>query len=119
MRKFISEWGPDPRLDPVFLTFCKLHVVKLAWWYEDLLYERSVLSDVSIVSIVTYCRITVSEGSVHRVDRMLSFFFSRRNWDSPNPSPAGEFAPLSEWRGTLVGEKGGGRVPIPTRSFSC
>jgi hypothetical protein len=28
----------------------------------------------------------------HRVDRVLSFFSSRRNWDSPNPSPAGECA---------------------------
>ncbi len=29
----------------------------------------------------------------HRVDRVLSFFSSRRNWDSPTPSPAGECAP--------------------------
>ncbi len=30
----------------------------------------------------------------HRVGRVLSLFSSRRNWDSPNPSPAGECAPL-------------------------
>ncbi len=30
----------------------------------------------------------------HRAGRVLSFFSSRRNWDSPNPSPAGECAPL-------------------------
>ncbi len=29
----------------------------------------------------------------HRVGRVLSFFSSRRNWDSPNPSPAGECVP--------------------------
>jgi hypothetical protein len=29
----------------------------------------------------------------HRVGRLLSFFSSRRNWDSPNPSPSGECAP--------------------------
>jgi hypothetical protein len=29
----------------------------------------------------------------HRVGRVLSFFSSRRNCDSPNPSPAGECAP--------------------------
>jgi hypothetical protein len=29
----------------------------------------------------------------HRVDRVPSFFSSRRNWDCPNPSPAGECAP--------------------------
>ncbi len=41
-------------------------------------------------------------------------FSSRRNWDSPNPSPAGECAPFpfgSGGRGTLAGELGGGRVP--------
>ncbi len=37
---------------------------------------------------------------------MLSFFSSRRNWDSPNPSPAGECVPPSfgsGGRGTLDG----------------
>jgi hypothetical protein len=36
----------------------------------------------------------------HRVGRVVSFFSSRRNWDSPNPSPAGECAPpsLSQFR---------------------
>ncbi len=29
----------------------------------------------------------------HRVGRVLGFFSSRRNWDSPSPSPAGECAP--------------------------
>ncbi len=32
---------------------------------------------------------------IHRVVRELSFFSSRRNWDSPNPSPAGECAPTA------------------------
>ncbi len=48
-------------------------------------------------------------------------FSSRRNWDSPNPSPAGECAPLPPCfgaRGTLAGERGGGRVPIPTRGHT-
>jgi hypothetical protein len=35
----------------------------------------------------------------HRVGRELSFFSSRRNWDSPNPSPAGEYAPPPWFRG--------------------
>jgi hypothetical protein len=34
-----------------------------------------------------------SMGPIHRVGRVLSFFSSRQNWDSPNPSPAGECAP--------------------------
>jgi hypothetical protein len=49
-------------------------------------------------------------GYIHRVGRVLSFFSSRRNWDSPNPSPAGECAPStgSGRRGTLAGERGVG-----------
>ncbi len=52
---------------------------------------------------------------------MLSFFSSRRNWDSPNPSSAGEYAPPpfgTGKRGTLAGERGGGRVPIATRGHT-
>ncbi len=65
------------------------------------------------VSIYT----TQQEAPHHRVGRVLSFCFRRRSWDSPNPLPAGEFAPLfgTRGRGTLAGERGGGRVPIPTR----
>jgi hypothetical protein len=40
-------------------------------------------------------------------------FSSRRNWDSPNPSPAGECAP-PPWfggRGILAGERGGWESP--------
>jgi hypothetical protein len=29
----------------------------------------------------------------HKVGRVIIFFTSRRNWDSPNPSPVGECAP--------------------------
>ncbi len=56
--------------------------------------------------------------------RVLSFFSSRRNWDSLNPSPAaaGECVPIPPvpgggGRGTLAGERGVGRVPIPTRDI--
>ncbi len=46
-------------------------------------------------------------------------FSSRRNWDSPNPSPAGECAPpASGGSGTLACERGVGRVPIPTRGHT-
>ncbi len=59
------------------------------------------------------------ESVKHRAGRVLSFFSSRRNWDSPNPSSAGECVPPgSERRGTLAGERGGGRVPIPTRGHT-
>jgi hypothetical protein len=50
-------------------------------------------------------------------------FSCRRNWDSPSPSPAREcapFPPLWYWGGggTLAGEKGSGRVQIPTRGHT-
>jgi hypothetical protein len=55
-------------------------------------------------------------GYSHRVCRMPSFFSSRRNWDSPNPSPAGECAPsLGGGAHSLARGGGGGRVPIPTK----
>ncbi len=41
---------------------------------------------------------TGPECAVHRVDRVLRFFSSRRNWDSPTPSPAGNVPPYS-WSG--------------------
>jgi hypothetical protein len=45
----------------------------------------------------------------HRVGRVLRFFSSRRDWDSPNPSPAGECAPPPLVRGeghTRLQERG-------------
>jgi hypothetical protein len=53
----------------------------------------------------------------HRVGRVLGFFSSRRNWDSPTPLAAGGCAPPPLWsrgEGTLAGERGVGGVPIPT-----
>jgi hypothetical protein len=37
--------------------------------------------------------LAILRGATHRVGRVLSFFSSRWNWDSPNPSPARECAP--------------------------
>jgi hypothetical protein len=51
------------------------------------------------------------------MDRVLGFFSSRPNWDSPTPSPAGECMPLRfRKRDTLaIGEEGvGGSQKIPT-----
>jgi hypothetical protein len=39
------------------------------------------------------------EGKQHRVGRVLSFFSSRRNWDSPKPSAEGECGPPLWYRG--------------------
>jgi hypothetical protein len=57
----------------------------------------------------------------NRAGRVLSFFSIRRNWDSLNPSPAGECAPLPLVPGggaQLACERGGGRVPIPTMGYT-
>ncbi len=64
------------------------------------------------------CRLYVFKFT-YRVGRVLSFFSNRQNRDSPNPSPASECAPPRlGGRGTLAGERGGGRVPIPTRGHT-
>ncbi len=48
----------------------------------------------------------------HREDSVPGFFSSRRNWDSPILSPAGECAPPPLWG------RGGGGVPIPSRGHT-
>ncbi len=55
----------------------------------------------------------IAHREAHRV---LSFFSSRQNWDSPNPSHAGECAPLLVPGGGahLLARERGGRVPVPT-----
>jgi hypothetical protein len=48
-------------------------------------------------------------------------FSSRRDWDFPTPSPQASVPPPpfgSGGRGTLAGERGGGRVPIPMRGHT-
>ncbi len=55
----------------------------------------------------------------HRVDRVLSFFSSRPNWDFPTPSQADECVyPSPLWfrgggGGTLARGRGGWGSPIP------
>jgi hypothetical protein len=71
----------------------------------------------------TYCTVYITIWLQYKAQSRQSakLFSSRRNWDSPNPSPAGECAPPPLWfrgEGTLAGERGGGRVPIPTRGHT-
>ncbi len=57
--------------------------------------------------IYSYC--IMQETVSHRVDRLLSFFSSRRNWDSPTLLAAGEYAPHPLVRGgghTRLRERG-------------
>jgi hypothetical protein len=55
----------------------------------------------------------MSANAKHRVDRVLGFFSSRPNWDSPTPSPPDECAAPPGFRGSdtvqsLAGESVGG-----------
>jgi hypothetical protein len=63
------------------------------------------------------------KGIYHRVGRVLSFFSSRQNWDSPNPSPAGECALPPRFgsggRGTLPGERRGGESQFQRGDIHC
>ncbi len=61
-------------------------------------------------------------GVKQRVGRVLSFFSSRRNWNSLTPLSRKRLWPLPfgpGGRGTFVGERGVGRVPIPTSLCIC
>jgi hypothetical protein len=54
--------------------------------------------------------------------KSTTVYAPRRNWDSPQPPTRRLMCPLppvSGGRGTLAGEKGVGRVPIPTRGIHC
>ncbi len=54
--------------------------------------------------------------------KSTTVYAPRRNWGSPQPPTRRLVCPLppvSGGRGTLAGEKGVGRVPIPTRGTHC
>ncbi len=54
--------------------------------------------------------------------KSTTVYAPRRNWDFPQPPTRRLVCPLppvSGGRGTLAGEKGVGRVPIPTRGVHC
>jgi hypothetical protein len=64
---------------------------------------------------------TVFVTTGHRVDRVLSFFSSRQNWDSPTPSTAGECPSPPLWFGgghTRLRERKWGSLPIPTKGHT-
>jgi hypothetical protein len=54
--------------------------------------------------------------------KSTTVYAPRRNWDFPQPPTRRlvcSLPPVSGGRGTLAGEKGVGRVPIPTRGVHC
>ncbi len=57
-----------------------------------------------------YCSIVVYYRPSHRVDRVLDFFSSRRNWDPPSPHPKASVSPP-----LVPGETLSWGVPIRTR----
>jgi hypothetical protein len=44
----------------------------------------------------------VTVNLYHRLDRVINFFSSRPNWDSPTPSPAGKRVSPLGWGGVLT-----------------
>jgi hypothetical protein len=101
---FLRLFSPLPKRASVFV-FCRLYPFS----------PQAATGSVWVLPVISLLL-----TNTHRVGRVLSIFSSRRNWDSPNPSPAGKRPPHfgSGGRGTLAGEKGGGRVPIPTRGHT-
>jgi hypothetical protein len=63
---------------------------------------------------------TASPSFSHRVGRVLSFFSSRRNWDSPPPHSRRRVCPppFGGGEGTLACGRGVGGVPIPTKGHT-
>jgi hypothetical protein len=75
---------------------------------------------------IEYCTVQVSGergGEVSPQSRQSAkLFSSRRNWDSPNPSLAGDCAspPFgSGGRGTLAGERGAGESQFRRGDIHC
>ncbi len=44
-------------------------------------------------SVIISFKLPPDDSANHRVDRVLSFFSRRANWDPPTPSPAGDCVP--------------------------
>ncbi len=68
-----------------------------------------------------YNGVGISQGKKNRVGRVLSFSKVVGVGTPPTPHPQVSGAPpLTGYmgRGTLAGERGGGRVPIPTRGHT-
>jgi hypothetical protein len=100
------------RLDCLFAAKLEKIFVLLCRWSESCerlprgTRARASFSGISTWPAGKYYRLS------HRVCRVLSFFSSRRNWDSPNPSLAGECVPSPFGSGgggggyTRLGERG-------------
>ncbi len=70
-----------------------------------------------------WIRYTVYKYSTKYVHiKSTTVYAPRRNWDfppTPHPHASVPPPPVSGGRGTLAGEKGVGRVPIPTKGIHC
>jgi hypothetical protein len=86
--------------------------------------RRKLLSPASDKPKLNIKGIIFCFGTYHRVGRVLSFFSSCRNWDSPTPYPQASVpTPPFGWGageggGTLAYERGVGGIPIPTREHT-
>jgi hypothetical protein len=89
---------------------------------EHLLVQRTLHNSTTSVGGTTYIIHSFGESSMITNTKYVhikstTVYAPRRNWDSPQPPTRRLVCPLppvSGGRGTLAGEKGVGRVPIPT-----
>jgi len=76
----------------------KCRKIYVNWqWFKDsnAPVDKKVFDTQNSLTSCTYLGQRIGEvlRTGHRVGRVLNFFSIRRNWDSHNPSPAGECAP--------------------------
>jgi hypothetical protein len=84
-----------------------------------LLSSNNVLS---LIRIEHFFSKLFAKGTKYVHIKSSTVYAPRRNWDSPQPPTRRlvcSLPPVSGGRGTLAGEKGVGRVPIPTRGIHC
>jgi hypothetical protein len=89
----------------------ELHVNNCGFFYDD----SCVTVPVQLTGAMHLLKILFKTAT-------FRVYAPRQNWDSPQPPTRRLVCPLppvSGGRGTLAGEKGVGRVPIPTRGIHC
>ncbi len=95
-----------------YIVLCRETIALLCHTYTD----ANLMATTTVILIWFGWMVPIPNVPIVTSRQSAKLFSSRRIWDSHNHSPAGECAPPpSEGRGTFAGERGGGRVPIPTR----
>jgi hypothetical protein len=108
-----------PRIDSWLLKRFKYRLCTLMPVRNRFLFPQEAASSPAIIFLLKYLSLRTNKKNNknsrrnHRDGRVLSVFSSRRNWDSPTPSPAGECAqsPFG------LGGGGGGHTRLRERGW--